>query len=328
MYGYYIQGNYHFMPEFLKKLAPSHFSDASTFTAIVRWEQVDTDTDDRTRFLAEWIGNRRELDRLTLGLNFRPIEDTVFKFNWQFNTQKDATGLTPAGDLGNCRSSDWMETGSYFKRRHTSSNAGLPAAEWWGAHDEGWAFSHVSYSAISFCWPGFCGCASMSGMQERFAVCSYDQAWDAALRCREGSLDQHKDKDAGLIVTGWLEIPMPGRTFGILRTRIPGQQRSVPSYFYSKTAGRCDKNLVSRRAATLGFSRRISTFRLGRQTLLMWLCATCKIASMQIKGTRMFTHVRSPPRFCYRSAVLATAPLRRRAKSGITTFGATSRKTN
>ena len=99
MQGYYVQGNYHFMPDFLKKWAPSHFSDASTFTAVVRWEQVDTDTDDRTRFLSGG-GNRRELERLTLGLNFRPIEDTVIKFDWQFNTQKNATGLVPAGDLG------------------------------------------------------------------------------------------------------------------------------------------------------------------------------------------------------------------------------------
>jgi hypothetical protein len=100
MQGYYVQGNYHFMPEFLKKWAPSHFSEASTFTAVVRWEQVDTDTDDRTKVLT--TGNRRELERLTLGLNFRPIPDTVFKFDWQFNTQKNATGLTPSptGDLG------------------------------------------------------------------------------------------------------------------------------------------------------------------------------------------------------------------------------------
>lgn len=98
MQGYYIQGNYHFMPEFLKRWAPSHFTDASTFTAVIRWEQVDTDTDDRTRFLPGG-GNRRELERLTLGINFRPIEDTVFKFDWQFNTQKNATGLLPAGDF-------------------------------------------------------------------------------------------------------------------------------------------------------------------------------------------------------------------------------------
>ena len=99
MQGYYIQGNYHFMPEFLKKWAPSHFSDASTFTAVVRWEQVDTDTDDRTKTASNTLGNRRELERLTLGLNFRPIEDTVFKFDWQFNTQKNAKGLVNGGDF-------------------------------------------------------------------------------------------------------------------------------------------------------------------------------------------------------------------------------------
>ncbi len=99
MQGYYIQGNYHFMPEFLKKWAPSHFTDASTFTAVVRWEQVDTDTDDRTRIASNTVGNRRELERLTLGLNFRPIEDTVFKFDWQFNTQKNAQGLVNGGDF-------------------------------------------------------------------------------------------------------------------------------------------------------------------------------------------------------------------------------------
>jgi len=104
MQGYYIQGNYHFMPDFLKKWAPSHFSDASTFTAVVRWEHVDTDTDDRTRNAPNTLGNRRELERLTLGLNFRPIEDTVFKFDWQFNTQKNATGLVNAGDLGTANS--------------------------------------------------------------------------------------------------------------------------------------------------------------------------------------------------------------------------------
>lgn len=101
MFGYYIQGNYHFMPEILKRLAPTHFSDASTFTATIRWEQVDTDTDNRTNGEGNTLGNRRELDRLTVGLNFRPIEDMVFKVNWQYNTQNDnARGLVPAGDLG------------------------------------------------------------------------------------------------------------------------------------------------------------------------------------------------------------------------------------
>ncbi len=104
MFGYYVQGNYHFMPEILKRLAPSHFSDASTFTATVRWEQIDTDTDNRTVGGANRLGNRRELDRLTVGLNFRPVEDMVFKINWQYNAQNGGVGLTPAGDLGNASS--------------------------------------------------------------------------------------------------------------------------------------------------------------------------------------------------------------------------------
>jgi hypothetical protein len=104
MFGYYVQGNYHFMPELLKRLAPSHFSDASTFTATVRWEQIDTDTDNRTVGGANTLGNRRELDRLTVGLNFRPVEDMVFKINWQHNAQNGAVGLTPAGDLGTANS--------------------------------------------------------------------------------------------------------------------------------------------------------------------------------------------------------------------------------
>lgn len=60
-------------------------------------------------------------------------------------------------------------------------------------------------------------CASMSGMQQRFAVCSYDHAWEAVLEAVKDRTINTKDKDAGLIVTGWLEIPMPGRTFGALQ---------------------------------------------------------------------------------------------------------------
>ncbi len=91
MFGYYIQTNYHFMPEFLKRLAPSHFSDASTFTAVVRWETADTDTGDKTRTSTGALSNQRDLERLTLGLNFRPIEDTAIKFSYMFNTQKNTS---------------------------------------------------------------------------------------------------------------------------------------------------------------------------------------------------------------------------------------------
>ena len=75
MDGYYVQGNYHFLPRFLRRWAPSYFTEASTFTAVVRWDQINTNS--------EFSDTKRE--RLTFGLNFRPVEDTVFKVDYQFN---------------------------------------------------------------------------------------------------------------------------------------------------------------------------------------------------------------------------------------------------
>jgi hypothetical protein len=75
MDGYYVQGNVHFLPEFLRRWAPSYFTEASTFTAVVRWDQINTNS--------EFLDTNRE--RLTFGFNFRPVEDTVFKADYQFN---------------------------------------------------------------------------------------------------------------------------------------------------------------------------------------------------------------------------------------------------
>jgi len=77
MGGYYVQANYHFMPEALKRWAPSHFKDSSTFTGVVRWDDVNTNRD--------VAGGPGDVQRLTFGLNFRPVEDTVFKIDYQFN---------------------------------------------------------------------------------------------------------------------------------------------------------------------------------------------------------------------------------------------------
>lgn len=60
-------------------------------------------------------------------------------------------------------------------------------------------------------------CAWTSGMQQRVAVCTYDQAWDAALNAVKDRSTDTENKDTGLIVTRWLEIPMPGRKYGIFR---------------------------------------------------------------------------------------------------------------
>ena len=66
------------------------------------------------------------------------------------------------------------------------------------------------------------GCALMtSGMQQRSAVCSYDNAWDAALDTLKDRSVESKDKSAGVLVTDWLEIPMPGRKYGAFRREMP-----------------------------------------------------------------------------------------------------------
>ena len=66
------------------------------------------------------------------------------------------------------------------------------------------------------------GCALMtSGMQQRATTCSYDQAWDAAIDAVKDRSADTTDKEAGVIVTHWLEIPMPGRKYGAFRREIP-----------------------------------------------------------------------------------------------------------
>ncbi len=77
MFGYYVQLNYHFMPDALIKALPGYFGRDSTFTGIIRWGQVDINTDDDS--------NPNRIDRLTLGINFRPLEDSVIKLAYTFN---------------------------------------------------------------------------------------------------------------------------------------------------------------------------------------------------------------------------------------------------
>lgn len=77
--GLYIEPSYTFWPTLLDPLKP-WFQHNPTITAIARWgfAQIDDDADPGT-------GNNRE-ERLTLGLNLRPTESLVLKFEWQRNT--------------------------------------------------------------------------------------------------------------------------------------------------------------------------------------------------------------------------------------------------
>jgi hypothetical protein len=77
MQGFYIQGNYHFMPSFLTKLSPKRFGEGSTFTAVVRYDRVNLNLDNQGE-------NAGELEQISFGLNYRPVEDAVFKMSYQY----------------------------------------------------------------------------------------------------------------------------------------------------------------------------------------------------------------------------------------------------
>lgn len=72
--GFYLQLNSHWGRGLVKALP------VSVFTGVARWESVDFDADRQ--------GDSQR--RLTLGLNFRPEEDTVFKLDYQRNWNRDA----------------------------------------------------------------------------------------------------------------------------------------------------------------------------------------------------------------------------------------------
>jgi len=75
--GYYIQGNYHFMPAILTKLSPKRFGEGSTFTAVIRWDEVNLNQDNT----GPSAGRQQQI---SFGLNYRPVEDTVFKISYQY----------------------------------------------------------------------------------------------------------------------------------------------------------------------------------------------------------------------------------------------------
>ena len=71
--GYYLQLNTHFGHGWITEMP------GSQFTGVIRYGLVDFDTDTD--------GDHHR--RLTLGLNFRPLEDSVFKLDYQRNWTRD-----------------------------------------------------------------------------------------------------------------------------------------------------------------------------------------------------------------------------------------------
>jgi hypothetical protein len=64
------------------------------------------------------------------------------------------------------------------------------------------------------------GCAAVPGIKDRYVVCPYDAAWNAALDSLKDRSVTVKDRDKGVIETGWLEVPIEPRNFGAFRREI------------------------------------------------------------------------------------------------------------
>ncbi len=81
--GIYVQTNYHFWFDFLDNTFLGRKFDDPTFTASLRYgkARIDDDGDIGT-------GTNKE-ERLTMGLNYRPIETWVFKMSYQINSSRN-----------------------------------------------------------------------------------------------------------------------------------------------------------------------------------------------------------------------------------------------
>lgn len=81
MQGWYVQSNVHFTIPWLWQHLPADLAD-SVLTGVLRLEQADTNTAVRNQF---------DIDKLTVGLNYRPIEGYVWKHELQL-VSNDADG--------------------------------------------------------------------------------------------------------------------------------------------------------------------------------------------------------------------------------------------
>jgi hypothetical protein len=79
--GFYLQGSASFLQSALAHIPNSYFE------GVVRYDWVDLDTD--------LTGDHHT--RLTLGVNFRPSPDSVFKFNYLYNWSRDRNNVEALG---------------------------------------------------------------------------------------------------------------------------------------------------------------------------------------------------------------------------------------
>mgnify|MGYP001561064801 CR=1 FL=1 len=82
--GYYIEGRYHFFPDFLKNTFLGNDYRNPLFTTVVRYSAADMDYS---------VVDANDLTRWTVGLNYRPVQTMVLKFESQW-TRTASTGET------------------------------------------------------------------------------------------------------------------------------------------------------------------------------------------------------------------------------------------
>jgi hypothetical protein len=59
------------------------------------------------------------------------------------------------------------------------------------------------------------GCATLSGSQDHYYVCSYDITWEASLETIKDRPITLQNKEKGQIETGWIDVPAPERPYGM-----------------------------------------------------------------------------------------------------------------
>jgi hypothetical protein len=97
MQGWYLQSNVHFTVPWLWRHLPADLAD-SVLTGVVRIEQVDTNVAVRNQF---------DIDKVTFGLNYRPIEGYVWKHELQ------CVSNSADGRRHDLLSGDWAPTPRY-----------------------------------------------------------------------------------------------------------------------------------------------------------------------------------------------------------------------
>jgi hypothetical protein len=65
------------MPAFLSNWSPKRFGEGSTFTAVVRYDLVNLNMDNRGE-------SQGQLEQISFGLNYRPVEDMAIKMSYQY----------------------------------------------------------------------------------------------------------------------------------------------------------------------------------------------------------------------------------------------------